>query len=119
MDKVGLPVAKSTNSKEILRTTGAYFMSNELNQDVPLPEDLQQGLKMFQEVLEVKPSKLTPSLTVSNKLHEIYEQIMINFQLENMVNDRKDDLEILLEREEQIKELVNAHTQEQKQDFKE
>jgi len=32
-----------------------------------------------------------------------------------MVNDRKDDLEILLEREMQIKELVSAHTWDIKQ----
>ena len=35
-----------------------------------------------------------------------------------MVKDRKDDLEILMERESQIKELVNAHTWEIKQDFR-
>lgn len=35
-----------------------------------------------------------------------------------MVNDRKDDLDILMERELQIKELVNAHTWEIKQDLR-
>lgn len=94
-------------------------MSNELTQDIPLPEDLQQRLKILYDVLEINPTQLTPSLTVSNKLHEIIEQIMVLFQLSNMVNDRKDDLEILNERELQIKELVNAHTWEIKQEMRE
>ena len=54
-------------------------MSNELVQDIPLPENLQQRLKILQEVLEINPSNLTPSLGVSNMLHEILEQILTLF----------------------------------------
>ena len=68
-------------------------------------------MKILYDVMEINPAQLaTPSLKVSKQLHEIIEQIMIFFQLDNMVSDRKDDLDILMERELQIKELVNAHT---------
>ncbi len=32
------------------------------------------------------------------------------FQYENMINDKKQDLDLLVDKELQIKELVNAHT---------
>ena len=41
-------------------------MSNELTQDLPLPENLQQRLKILYEVLEINPSQLLPSLEISN-----------------------------------------------------
>ena len=122
-DKVGIPEIKNPNQKEksaFQRTSGVYFMSNELTQDFPLPENLQQRMKILYDVMEINPAQLaTPSLKVSKQLHEIIEQIMIFFQLDNMVSDRKDDLDILMERELQIKELVNAHTWEIKQELRE
>lgn len=43
-DKVGIPaISENNNPKDKsaqYRTTGAYFMSNELTQDLPLPENL-------------------------------------------------------------------------------
>lgn len=61
-------------------------------------------------VLDINTFKITPSLEVSNQLQKINEQLLIMFQYENMINDKKQDLDLLVDKELQIKELVNAHT---------
>lgn len=58
-DKVGIPEITNPNQKDksdFQRTSGVYFMSNELTQDFPLPEDLQQRMKILYDVLEINPT---------------------------------------------------------------
>ena len=49
-------------------------------------------------------------MKVSNLLQEINEQLLTMFQFENMISQRTQDFDLLTEKEEQIKELVQAHT---------
>ena len=62
------------------------------------------------EALDIDTHKLTPTMKVSNLLQEINEQLLTMFQFENMISQRTQDFDLLTEKEEQIKELVQAHT---------
>lgn len=60
------------------------------------------------EALEINTHELHPSMAVSNLLGEINSQLLIMFQFKNMIEEKQEDLEMLLEKEEQIKQLVSA-----------
>jgi hypothetical protein len=90
------------------KRSGAYFMSNELAQPLPLPEHLVNKTKVIYEALEISTDKLHPSARVSETLHQINEQLMILYQFESMIQRRREDLEMLNEKEEQLKVLVSA-----------
>jgi len=102
--KVGIDASSGT------KTSGAYFLSNELAQDIPIPEDLQKKVRVMHEALNINPHNLHPSSRVANVLNLINEQLMIHFQFEFMIDKRKQDLEMINEKEEQFKQLVSAQT---------
>lgn len=60
------------------------------------------------EALEINTHELHPSMAVSNLLGEINSQLLIMFQFKSMIEEKQEDLEMLLEKEEQIKQLVSA-----------
>ena len=43
-------------------------MSNELSQDLPLPEHLLLKIKVMHSVLDINNFKMTPTINVSNHL---------------------------------------------------
>jgi hypothetical protein len=62
------------------------------------------------EALNINPYNILPSSKVSNLLNQINEQLMIHFQFEFMIEKRRQDLEMIGEKEEQFKQLVSAQT---------
>ena len=67
--KVGIP--KGTAKAPNYSTTGVYFMSNEISQDIPIPDHLKEQVKQMYEALEINTHELHPSMAVSNLLGEI------------------------------------------------
>lgn len=56
-DKVGL--------NRNLKNAGVYFISNEIAQEPPLPDDLKLKAKMWKEGLQIDVNSLTPSTKVA------------------------------------------------------
>ena len=100
--KVGIPAGQST--------TGVYFLSNAMSQDPPLNQPLVEQMKIMYEALDINPNELFPSSRVYEKLHEINQQMLVMFQLKHMIDEKKQDFEMLKEKEEQIEQVVNAQT---------
>ena len=99
-DKVGL--------NRNLKNAGVYFISNEIAQEPPLPDDLKLKAKMWKEGLQIDVSTLTPSTKVAQMMDKINEQLMILFQFEGMVDSRKKELKQIQMKEEQQKVLIQA-----------
>lgn len=98
--KVGIPAGQST--------TGVYFMSNAMSQDPPLSQPLVEQMKIMYEALDINPNELFPSSRVYKKLQEINQQMLVMFQLKHMIEEKKQDFEMLKDKEEQIEQVVNA-----------
>jgi hypothetical protein len=74
--KIGIPKASASSLTETLSsekakekqpgasitTSGAYFMSNELSQDLPLPDWLKLKVRATYEALGVNVFELTPTI---------------------------------------------------------
>lgn len=69
--KFGIPTGTAKNPNQ--QTTGVYFMSNEISQDIPIPVHLQEQVKLMHEALEINTFELHPSMAVSNMLGKINE----------------------------------------------
>jgi len=54
-------------------------LSNELCQDIPLPEELQKKVRVMYEALDINPHDILPSSKVAGVLNQINEQLMIHF----------------------------------------
>ena len=99
-----------TNGNNYMHSSGVYFISSELAQDPPLPEHTLQKMKALFTAVDIVPGNLHPSIKVAEKLREIHQQQLIMFEYEHMINERKDDLDLMVEKEMQLRELVTVHS---------
>lgn len=47
----------------------------------------------------IDAAELHPSAAISDKMRELVDQLLIMFQYEHMINERKGDLDLLVEKE--------------------
>ena len=79
-----------------------------------MPEHLLSKIKVMFSVFDVDSSRLIPSGAVADKMDAIMEQLLIMFQYEHMINERKEDLDLFVEKEMQLKEVVHAQSYDHK-----
>ena len=105
----GQPVANEAGPYKA--KSGAYLISSELQQEAPLPENLQAKIKVMTGVFGLETGTLHPSSAISGKMSALVDQLLIMFQYEHMINERKDDLDMLVEKELQLREAIYAQSQ--------
>lgn len=108
-ERTGQPVSDS--KRPFVAKSGAFLISSELQQDAPLPDSLQAKIKVMFQVFGIDVTELHPSTPISDKMSELIDQLLIMFQYEHMIDERKADLDLLVEKELQLREAIYAQSQ--------
>ena len=90
-------------------------MSNEISQELPLPDDVKAKIKVMYQATDIDVFKLAPSMAISNKIKQINEELMIMYEYETIQKRKHQEYQMIMDKEEQIQEIANVQSWSQKE----